>query len=231
MRKTISLTVLDNVEIASPCTASWEEMTGNDQVRHCAHCSLNVYNLSAMTREEATGIITQAEGRVCVRLYRRTDGTVLTRDCPTGLRAARQRVSRSIRNIAATIVTVAAGMIGLGARQAWAQGESTPRHIMGGLARPERDEPEEPKKNEDTSATENPVIERPTLASVATRPVAVVPTTKPIVIEPVTFELFETTPGESELEFEMGDMVIADEPIEPEPGTPAVDEHPEPTIE
>ncbi|HVR40948.1 MAG TPA: carboxypeptidase-like regulatory domain-containing protein, partial [Thermoanaerobaculia bacterium] len=39
-------------------------------------------------------LLVRTEGRVCARLYRRADGTVLTRDCPTGLRALRRRASR-----------------------------------------------------------------------------------------------------------------------------------------
>lgn len=34
------------------------------------------------------------EGRACLRLYRRADGTVLTRDCPVGLRGYQKRVAR-----------------------------------------------------------------------------------------------------------------------------------------
>ena len=38
--------------IASPCTASWDDMEGDDKVRFCGECELNVYNLSAMTEGE-----------------------------------------------------------------------------------------------------------------------------------------------------------------------------------
>jgi len=52
---------------------------------------LNVYNFAEMTRDEVRDLLARTEGRVCARLYRRADGTVLTRDCPTGLRALRRR--------------------------------------------------------------------------------------------------------------------------------------------
>ena len=39
------------VEIAAPCAAKWEEMTGDAQLRHCAACELNVYNLSELTAD------------------------------------------------------------------------------------------------------------------------------------------------------------------------------------
>src|SRR5437763_16994902 len=80
--------------IAVPCQAEWEGMAGDERVRHCTLCSLNVYNFAEMTRDEVRELLVRTEGRVCARLYRRADGTVLTRDCPRGLRAMRQRASR-----------------------------------------------------------------------------------------------------------------------------------------
>jgi len=85
---------LDLIQIASPCQVSWDEMSGDERQRHCSHCNLNVYNLSEMSREEAEAFLAEREGRVCVRLYRRTDGTVLTRDCPVGLAAVRAKLVR-----------------------------------------------------------------------------------------------------------------------------------------
>ncbi|HEV8593328.1 MAG TPA: hypothetical protein VGQ55_14590 [Pyrinomonadaceae bacterium] len=85
---------LDNLRVASPCPANWDEMYGNERKRFCAECKLNVYNLSEMTRDEAERFLISSEGRVCVRFYRRKDGTVLTQDCPVGWAAVKRRVSR-----------------------------------------------------------------------------------------------------------------------------------------
>jgi hypothetical protein len=60
-------------------------MPGNDRVRFCTLCQLNVYNLSDMSREEAEAFVTSREGPGCVRFYRREDGTIQTRDCPRAL--------------------------------------------------------------------------------------------------------------------------------------------------
>jgi hypothetical protein len=84
---------LQSLRIASPCQVSWEGMTGDDRMRFCEQCSLHVYNFSGLTQTEARALIADAEGRVCARLYRRADGTILTRDCPVGLRAVRRRVA------------------------------------------------------------------------------------------------------------------------------------------
>jgi len=47
-----SLSIIDRVQTTSPCTADWDSMTGNDQVRFCEHCAKDVHNISAMTRKQ-----------------------------------------------------------------------------------------------------------------------------------------------------------------------------------
>jgi hypothetical protein len=87
---------LERLEVASPCTASWQNMRGNEQVRYCSECKRNVYNLSAMTGGEALELVQQHESNLCVRFYRRKDGTVLTADCPVGrARAGNQWLMRA----------------------------------------------------------------------------------------------------------------------------------------
>jgi hypothetical protein len=79
---------LDLVEIPIPCEVPWDSMPGDEQVRHCGHCRQNVYNVASFTRAEATRLL---GGRVCLRIYRRPDNTVITSDCRERLRAARKR--------------------------------------------------------------------------------------------------------------------------------------------
>jgi hypothetical protein len=81
-------------------------MTGDDRIRHCAECQLNVYNLSDMTRAEAEELIARREGRLCVRFFRRADGTIITRDCPRGLRALTNRVSRFAGAVLTAMIAV-----------------------------------------------------------------------------------------------------------------------------
>jgi hypothetical protein len=83
-------------------------MAGDERVRHCTLCDLNVYNFAAMTRDEVRELLMRTEGRVCARLYRRADGTLLTRDCPTGLRALRRRLSGFASTVMAALLSVAA---------------------------------------------------------------------------------------------------------------------------
>ncbi len=100
--------ILDRIRIASPCPARWEQMRGDNQVRFCDLCNLNVYDVSQMTRRQARAFMARSEGRVCARLYRRGDGTIITRDCPIGLRALRRRAAKTTAAIFATIASVSA---------------------------------------------------------------------------------------------------------------------------
>jgi hypothetical protein len=86
--------MLPQLRVASPCTADWDKMVGDDRVRYCDQCKLNVYNFSAMSSSEIEQLLLKSTGRVCGRLYQRSDGTILTKDCPVGFRAKVRDVSR-----------------------------------------------------------------------------------------------------------------------------------------
>jgi len=80
-------------------------MHGNDRVRFCDQCRLHVYNLSDMPRFEAETLVNETEGRLCIAYYQRSDGTILTRDCPVGLRLARAAALRAVR-VAAAVTAI-----------------------------------------------------------------------------------------------------------------------------
>lgn len=102
---------LEHVKVAAPCSADWEKMVGDERMRYCDRCSLHVYNLSGMTRREAEALVTSTEARLCVRFYRRADGTILTRNCPVGLSALRRRAAHVAT---ATMTAVLGFFTGLG---------------------------------------------------------------------------------------------------------------------
>jgi hypothetical protein len=120
---------LEDIRVASPCTAPWEDMKGDERVRFCGRCEKNVFNLSAMTREEAEALVAGKEGRLCVRFYRRSDGMVLTADCPVGTRA------RKVRRLVVLAAGVgAAGALGTCASGVLMTGTRLPAHTMGAIA-------------------------------------------------------------------------------------------------
>lgn len=79
------------MRVAKPCSASWEAMTGDERSRMCSQCSIRVYNIEEMTASEVRDFVFTNEGRTCIRLHRRADGTVITKDCPKGLQRMRKR--------------------------------------------------------------------------------------------------------------------------------------------
>jgi len=111
----MSYFTIDELCIASPCDVAWSSMKGSTSVRHCDQCEKNVYNLSLLTRAEANALIFEKEGKLCVQLYKRFDGTVLTADCPKGLRAMRRKylVAR-VKVIGAVLVLASFMGFGMG---------------------------------------------------------------------------------------------------------------------
>ncbi len=96
-------------------------MAGDDRVRFCAECKKHVYNLSAMNRREAEVLLVKSEGGICTRFYRRPDGTMLTEDCPVGLRAKAVLLKRRLSFAMSGILSVAG---------AFAQAPSKPDQLV-----------------------------------------------------------------------------------------------------
>ena len=120
-----SAELLANVRVASPCSARWADMTGDERARFCGQCLKHVYNLSEMTAEAASSLIREKEGKLCVRFYQRADGTVLTADCPVGAAAVWRRVKRLAA--AAVALLVSAVSINILAGEAGRRPETRPR--------------------------------------------------------------------------------------------------------
>jgi 5-hydroxyisourate hydrolase-like protein (transthyretin family) len=108
---------IQNIRVASPCPADWNKMVGDERVRHCDECNLNVYNLSAMTKREIQKLVANNKGRLCGRFYRRADGTMLTQDCPRGLRTVARRVSRIAAAVMTAMMSVSFAVAGTKAQQ------------------------------------------------------------------------------------------------------------------
>jgi hypothetical protein len=85
---------LNNLTIPSPCIADWNSMIGNDQVRFCEHCSLEVHNLSQMTHNQAQRLVARSKGRLCVRYYQDPTGRPVTLPVRQKLHHISRRVSR-----------------------------------------------------------------------------------------------------------------------------------------
>lgn len=81
-------------------------MEGDERVRYCPECKLNVYNFSEISDADIENIVSHREGRLCARFYQRSDGTMLTRNCPVGLRAVVRRISGFASAALAAVISV-----------------------------------------------------------------------------------------------------------------------------
>ena len=145
------LPVLDNLRVAAPCTADWNQMTGDDRTRHCGDCKKNVYNLTGMMREEAEALVIEKNGDLCVRYFQRHDGTILLADCEIGVKRRRRR--RRVATAAAALLAGSAAAVGLRVHHERSAGEM----VLGRMAitdiRPAIAEPavESPRPADDTT--------------------------------------------------------------------------------
>jgi hypothetical protein len=98
-------------------------MAGDGRVRFCPYRRQNVYNLSGMSKEQATALMRAKERAPCIRFYRRRDGTVMTADCPVGVRRIAADAWRWTAAAAATGLAFVLGLFG------WAV--AGPRATMG----------------------------------------------------------------------------------------------------
>jgi len=73
---------LDQLKIVSPCSTDWDRMSGDEKKRFCSECDKFVYDFSQMTRSQVEAIVSIHRGRMCARITRRPDGSLVTLEAP-----------------------------------------------------------------------------------------------------------------------------------------------------
>ena len=109
--------LIDAIEVKSPCSESWDEMQGNNQVRFCSHCSKSVNNLSEMTRREAVRLVRASGGNLCIRYIKhpKTNKPLFAENL--------YRITRRAPGLAAGVITATISL----STAAYAQGDA---HIL-----------------------------------------------------------------------------------------------------
>jgi hypothetical protein len=102
-----SMSLLDSIRIAEPCTEAWSAMTGDERARHCGKCDKTVFDLSQLTRAEAEALLIEKGANMCGRYFQRTDGTIVLADCLVR-RKRRRVVTASV--VAAAVLSGAAAV-------------------------------------------------------------------------------------------------------------------------
>jgi hypothetical protein len=92
------LETLATVHIATPCSMQWKDLSGDERKRFCASCKQHVYNLGELDVTDVIALVRRArDEQVCLRFYRRLDGTVMTKDCEPDVVVARRIVARHVK--------------------------------------------------------------------------------------------------------------------------------------
>lgn len=121
---------LDNLLLGYPCPVDWDSMTGDEIKRYCNQCSLNVYNISGMSDEEANKLLSENEN-ACVRFYLRKDGTIKTDSCARYFRVVRDKfrlIKSTASFLALLLLTACTGANKSAVREKWAEVQKTAKH-------------------------------------------------------------------------------------------------------
>src|SRR5262245_31488056 len=73
---------LDKLQVVSPCSTDWDRMSSDEKKRFCSECNKFVYDFSQMTRRQVEAIVSIHRGRMCARITRRPDGSLVTLEAP-----------------------------------------------------------------------------------------------------------------------------------------------------
>jgi hypothetical protein len=135
---------LRRIAIESPCSARWEEMKGNEQVRFCSHCELNVTDLTQMTRPKAISLVRRSKGRLCLRIQRSPAGELVTRPSVQKLYSISRRASRIAAGTFTALMSI-----------------STAAYAQSGSTDPNPQEPPVAQQPIEPTATPDTVIQEP----------------------------------------------------------------------
>lgn len=69
----------ETLHIKEPCSADWEQMSGDDQKRFCSLCTKHVHDVSQLTEQEATTLLA-TQSNLCVQYAHSDEGEIFFKD-------------------------------------------------------------------------------------------------------------------------------------------------------
>ncbi len=94
-------------EIASPCNEKWEQMKKiNNSCRHCSQCENLVYDIKEMSEDDVQQLFSTNPNHLsfCLKVYQRTDGRVLLKDCSFDFKDAKNYAIKGKLKVAVFII-------------------------------------------------------------------------------------------------------------------------------
>lgn len=98
--------IIETIEIPNPCTIGWNNLNGNDSVRHCHKCNSFVYNLETMTNKQIEELALKNKDKLCARITIKADGTIKSLDKQLEIK----RINTTIK-VTKTILTTITAML------------------------------------------------------------------------------------------------------------------------
>src|SRR5512145_1650620 len=95
---------LYQLKVVSPCSTDWDRMSGDEKKRFCTECDKFVYDFSQMTRRQVEAIVSIYQGRMCARITRLPDGSLLTLETPQAHPMVARRASPVVNATLAAIL-------------------------------------------------------------------------------------------------------------------------------
>ena len=117
------------VAIEKPCEESWAAMAGGARARHCELCDKKVHDFASMTSREIAKLLAQSDGRVCARMTRRENGSLVTLDA--GSLAGGGRLAAQMAVSASLLLGASSGMAQAGVEKPVAAPICTPKAKTG----------------------------------------------------------------------------------------------------
>ena len=108
---------IDAISIATPCPMKWSKMNRSDieATRFCDRCHKHVHDVSRMQDSDVVSLLdrSRTDADVCVRLFRRPDGTIVTASCPPPPPAPPKRRRQFTLAMMMGLVTAAGGLFAM----------------------------------------------------------------------------------------------------------------------
>jgi hypothetical protein len=103
MRQNKKLKVLQTI---NPCSMDWNEMIGNNKVRHCAKCDKVVYNISEMNAKEINRLFNNNATDLCGTYYRNSRGGISINNFERKLFKVKVRGLKAIGSLLTAIISI-----------------------------------------------------------------------------------------------------------------------------